>query len=271
MHSSLLSIGCGFFLAAVCEKTIGVALLPLLTLLIVLDIVLVGVLVDVLLEMEVGVAGPSGNGPGPAVDVILVRVLVDVLLKKEVGAAGPSGEGPGLATDIILVGVLVDVLLEKEVGVVGRSGVFVGVLLDAPLEALVGVVAAPGGSEDPRSTLLLLLIEFEKGPKPPPRKSATEWHRRLETRENDDGVGVWLRLLVLLDRKEGRRRKTKLSSTLLSLRLRWRWWDDGSSASHDVVASPLLEILSSSSFPLLDSYGGPHPRKYHIHPFIIQM
>lgn len=142
MHSSFFSIGCGFFLAAVCENTIGVGLVPLLTLLDVLDIVLVGCLLDMLLGREVGVVGPSEPGDG--------------------------------ALDIVLDGVL--------------------------LEALVGAVAASGGSHGPGLSLLL------RDPKPPLRKSATELLRRLAVRENDDGVGVWLRLLALLNRKEGRRR-----------------------------------------------------------------
>lgn len=141
MHSSFFSIGCGFFLAAVCENTIGVGLVPLLTLLDVLDIVLVGCLLDMLLGREVGVAGPSD--PADALDIVLDSVL---------------------------------------------------------LEALVGAVAASGGSHGPGLSLLLW------DPKPPLRKSATELLRRLAVRENEDGVGVWLRLLALLNRNEGRRR-----------------------------------------------------------------
>lgn len=173
MHSSFLSIGGGFFLAAVCEYTMGVGLLPLLTLLAVLDIVLVGVL---LLEAaDVGVLGPDSwesEGHGPTLDVVL------------------------------LVGVL---------------------KLEALLGAVVGVVtSSAGGSSWPCPTLWLAVALLESDPKPPLRKSATELHRRLASRENDDGVGVWLRLLVLLERSEVRLlAPRRLSSTLLPLQL---WW-----------------------------------------------
>lgn len=119
-------------------------------------------------------------------DIVLVGVdLQDMVLEEAVGVLVPSWESAAVPGPMLDVDILVDVLQ-----------------LDVLLVAEFGGVATSRGSGCQYPSLLLAPLERDS--KPLLRKFATELLRRLAVRENDEGVGVWLRLLALLEREERR-------------------------------------------------------------------